>query len=92
MNVIINQTYKTCRMVYFEASCGATSATVGYGLEDKSVSVVCGNASNRVWKGTGRTFVSIDAALESYKSEAMRLIINATRALANRSVFGSQPI
>jgi len=78
MDVIIIDNKQSATGSYFEAVCGKTSAYVWYGKFSGTINVCCKNASNRVWKGTGRTFWSIDDALAAYKSPEMKAIIQAS--------------
>jgi hypothetical protein len=63
------------------ASAGKISAYVGQ-YKGRHVTVSCLNASNRAWRGMGRTFHGKDAfdqALAAYKSAEMKAIIAAAR-------------
>jgi hypothetical protein len=62
---------------FFEANCGKTSAYVWFGKFTGSINVCCKNASHKAFRGTGRTFWSIEEALAAYKSPEMKAIINA---------------
>jgi len=80
MQAIITKSQKTESAVYVEASCGKVSALVAF--YSHGVRVCQHNASNRVWKGFGKLYSSIDEALNSYKSDAMRTIIFAAASVA----------
>lgn len=64
---------------YIEAACGKTTALVGRSAAGY-ISVVCKNASHRVWRGLGRTFGSVEEAVESYKKPEMKAIIRLLEA------------
>lgn len=72
------ETGKTVR-----ARCGKVEAVVGiyaYRSGYKNVAVLCLNAAHRAWRGGGRNFRDIEAALLGYKSAEMKAIINAAAA------------
>lgn len=79
MDIQIIESSKTPNGTFFEASCGKTTAYVWFGAHSGTINVCCKNASNRVWKGNGRTFWSIEDALAAYKSPEMKAIIEASR-------------
>ena len=65
-------------------SCGKAEATVGFYSKSGCVSVLCNNASNRVWGGLGKTFSGVNEAIQSYRSDAMRkMIMTAAGAMHN---------
>lgn len=62
----------TYRIVH--ATCGKKTATVM--VSENWIQVVCENASHKAWRGMGRSFPSLAAAREGYKSSEMRAIID----------------
>ncbi len=58
-----------------------TEAFVSRSKRDGEINVLCMNASNRVWRGSGRFFGTWEAALEGYKSAKMKTAISAARDL-----------
>jgi hypothetical protein len=75
MNLTVNETSRVASGFYFNATADKTTATVA--IHSWGVQVVCHNAANRVWRGGGRHFQTIAAALAGYKSGAMQAIIRA---------------
>lgn len=59
--------------LFLEAQSGKHHATVALG--PNGVDVCVHNASNRAWRGTGRRFESVEAAIAGYKTEAVREMI-----------------
>lgn len=78
IEVIITNKMEGKNFRIFEATCGKTSATIGF--MSYGVHVCYNNASSRAWRGAGKMFRNIDEVLNNYKSEAMRKIIFATAA------------
>ena len=74
MEITITQETKENGSHYIEATCGKTSAFVGRGASGY-ITVCCMNASHRAWRGAGRTFFTVDAAIKSYKKAEMKAII-----------------
>lgn len=66
---------------FLEASCGKTCAYVWISKMSDTVNVCCKNASHRAFKGMGRTFRTIDEAIDAYKSPEMKAIISAAAAI-----------
>lgn len=60
-----------------EAACGKHSAVVV--IAENYVRVVVQNASNRAWRGMGKVFPNTAAALEAYRTPAIRAIIEAAQ-------------
>lgn len=75
MNIQILETSRTASGTYFQASCEKKTALVA--IHSWGVQVICQNAANRVWKGGGRHFPTIAAAIMGYKSGEMKAIIRA---------------
>ena len=67
------------RYTVTEMACGKHRATVMVGPD--YVQVVVANASNRAWRGMGKRFTSISAAIASYKTQELRDMIAAAEAL-----------
>lgn len=75
---------------YFaDAQCGKVSATVA--VLRNEVWVASNNAAHRAWRGIGRRFQSVDAAIAGYKTEAMKQIIAAVAAAAGVEAARSEP-
>ena len=72
-------TQRTEYGVYLTANCGKISAMIG--ITDHGIRVVCVNASHRAWRGAGRHFEDIAAALTAYKRPEMRAMILVADAL-----------
>ncbi len=79
MTMITNRTQDE-RGISVEAFCGNKSAFIY--IAKNYISVVCNNASHRVFRGTGRMFKNFDEALEAYQSSEMKNIIEAAREVA----------
>ena len=63
---------------HIEAQAGKQKATVSIykgSLANLGVQVVCQNASHRAFRGAGKFFKDIGAALDNYRSAEMRAII-----------------
>jgi len=75
MNIQITQTIKAPTGFYFSATCEKVSATVA--IHSYGVQVVCQNAAHKVWRGSGKFFPTIAAAIDNYKSGEMKAIIQA---------------
>ena len=75
--VLIEQQSESRYSHHFEATCGNVRAYVGLSKHNAGLCVLCMNASHRAWKGGGRSFASVDLALEAYKLAEMRAIIRA---------------
>jgi len=58
-----------------QLSCGKASAEIW--IANDHLFVCCQNASHRVWRGLGKRFDNAAAALDSYKSSAMKAMIQA---------------
>jgi hypothetical protein len=69
------------RYFFADLSCGKHNISVS--MSPTEVRVIVQNASNRAWRGMGKTFPSIDAALANYKTPAVRAMIRAA-SLANQ--------
>lgn len=62
--------------LYVEMQCGKHAALVVVCRGATNyVQVVVQNAMNRAWRGMGKRFASLDAALKAYKTEAIRGMI-----------------
>jgi DNA-binding protein H-NS len=77
MQVIITESKSFTHDSYITASCGKKTALVIIHRVSKRITVCCQNASHKVWRGAGRTFWSIEEALDAYKSSEMKAIISA---------------
>lgn len=64
---------------YFEVACGKVSALITY-RNTGHVGVCVRNASHRVWKKLGRYHPNFELALASYKSAAVRDMIETVKA------------
>ena len=74
---IINTERKTFsnlgEYLFLEARSGKHHASVAVG--PNGIDVCVHNASNRAWRGTGRRFPSVEAAIAGYKTESVREMI-----------------
>jgi hypothetical protein len=62
--------------LYVEMQCGKHAALVVVCRGATNyVQVIVQNAMNRAWKGLGKRFPSLDAALKAYKTDAIRQMI-----------------
>ena len=62
--------------LYVEMQCGNHSALVVVCRGATSyVQVVVQNAANRAWRGMGKRFATVEAAVGAYKTEAIRNMI-----------------
>jgi hypothetical protein len=59
--------------LFIEMQSGKQHATVSVGPDE--INVCVHNASNQVWRGTGRRFPSADAAIAAYKTGAVKEMI-----------------
>ena len=74
--------------VYIDATAGKISACVCIykgEMSNLGVQVICKNASHKVWRGSGKFFSSIKEALENYKSQEIKEIINVADSVTNYS-------
>lgn len=71
-----------------ELTCGKKSAVVGI-WKSGIVTVCCLNAAHRAWRGLGKTFSSVEEALENYRSSEMKSMI---RAAANEDAHKMEPV
>jgi len=62
--------------LYVEMECGKHSALVVVcrGAAEY-VQVIVQNAANRAWRGMGKRFANMEAAINAYKTEAIRTMI-----------------
>ena len=72
--VMITETKFTNSALYVTATCGKVSALVC--VSDLQVRVIVQNAAHKAWRGSGKAFPNIAAALAAYKSEEMKAIIS----------------
>lgn len=77
---MITSSSKTETSVYVEATCGNKSALVSF--TPYGVRVICQNAMHQVWRGAGKAFADVEAALAGYKSGEMKSIISAAAEYA----------
>lgn len=90
MNVLIKEAVRGSHGgFHVHAACGNVEAYVGFSRVT-GVGVCCMNASNRVWKKAGRTFPSVAAALEGYKSGEMKAIIGAAKDALEADTYGKE--
>jgi uncharacterized metal-binding protein len=69
--------------LYVELQCGKHSALVVVCKGASNyVQVIVQNAMNRAWRGMGRRFATVDAALAAYKTAAVRTMIEAACEMA----------
>jgi hypothetical protein len=80
MNVQINEVTKQDGYTYISLSCEKMSADVAVGPQ--GVQVVNKNASHRAWRGGGKQFSNFSEAKASYKSSAMRAMLESAEGLA----------
>jgi hypothetical protein len=63
--------------IYVEMQCGKHAAIVVVCRGATNyVQVVVQNAMNRAWRGMGKRFASLDAALKAYKTDAIKAMIS----------------
>lgn len=80
MEATIKETTTSKYGTHAHVACGKVEAAVS--VMTHGLQVCCMNASNRVWRGAGRFFPSVEAAMENYKSAEMKAIIQAAVASA----------
>ena len=69
--------------LYVEMQCGKHAALVVVCRGASNyVQVVVQNAMNRAWRGMGKRFATVDAALASYKTDAIREMIQTACGIA----------
>jgi len=62
--------------LYAEMECGKHSALVVVCRgATEYVQVIVQNAANRAWRGMGKRFANMEAAINAYKTEAIRTMI-----------------
>lgn len=74
MTITIEKTTNGEGRIYYRGVAGKTVAEVY--VSEFCISVCCKNAANRVWRGLGRSFETLEDARAGYKSNAMRAIID----------------
>jgi len=87
MNAIITDTSRQTALgneyLYVELVCGKHSALVVVCKGASNyVQVIVQNAMNRAWRGMGRRFATVDAALAAYKTAAVRTMIETACEMA----------
>ena len=80
-NVLITETHKSEYSTTIEGICGKTTGVVSMN-NDGTMQVLCVNAAHRCWRGGGRWVRNLAEALEAYRSEEMKAIIQAAADLA----------
>ncbi len=75
----ITQTSITDHGIYVTATCGKVSALVC--IVDYEVRVIVQNAAHKVWRGAGKGFPTVAAAIANYKKAEVQAIIAAADAL-----------
>lgn len=69
--------------VYVELQCGKHSALVVVCRGATNyVQVIVQNAMNRAWRGMGRRFSTVEAAIAAYKTAAVRTMIETACGVA----------
>jgi hypothetical protein len=69
--------------LYVELVCGKHAALVVVCKGASNyVQVIVQNAMNRAWRGMGRRFATVDAALAAYKTAAVRTMIETACGIA----------
>ena len=87
MNAIITETRRQTALgndyVYVELQCGKHSALVVVCRGASNyVQVIVQNAMNLAWRGMGRRFASVEAAMAAYKTAAVRTMIETANDFA----------
>jgi hypothetical protein len=87
METIINETSRQTAMgndyLYVEMTCGKHSALVIVCRGATNyVQVIVQNAAHRAYRGMGKRFASMEAALNAYKTAAVRGMIETACGLA----------
>lgn len=78
---VIDKTYpNTGRCVIADIECGKHAVQVV--ICAQYVRVLVNNASHKAWRGMGKTFPSVDAAVANYKTGAVRSMIQTAASLA----------
>ena len=85
MTILIEEIIHAGERTHIHASAGKVSAYVGF--HPRGVDVCCLNASNRAWRGSGRCFPSLEAALAAYKSAEMKAIIRGAKDAAEENLL-----
>lgn len=78
-SVMITETKLTNSALYVTATCGKVSALVC--ISDLQVRVIVQNAAHKAWRGSGKAFQNVSAALAAYKSDEIKAIISAANDL-----------
>jgi hypothetical protein len=69
--------------LYVEMQCGKHAALVVVCRGATNyVQVVVQNAMNRAWRGMGKRFATVEAAIAAYKTEAIRSMIKTACGIA----------
>ena len=87
MTAIITDTTRQTALgneyVYVELQCGKHSALVVVCRGASNyVQVIVQNAMNRAWRGMGRRFANVEAAMAAYKTAAVRKMIETANDFA----------
>jgi len=87
MTAIITDTTRQTALgneyVYVELQCGKHSALVVVCRGASNyVQVIVQNAMNRAWRGMGRRFANVEAAMAAYKTAAVRTMIETANDFA----------
>jgi len=80
---VLESTTETGRYFYVEMTAGKHAATICINPND--VRVIVQNASHKVWRGAGKYFATVDAAVANYKSDAVKAMIQHAADLARVS-------
>lgn len=86
MTAMITETSRSTALgneyLYVEMQCGKHSALVVVCRGASNyVQVVVQNAVNRAWRGMGKRFANVEAAIAAYKTEAIRTMIETACGL-----------
>ena len=74
---------------YFFATLRTERQSASFAISKVGVVVCVHNASNRVWRGLGKTFSSFDAARSNYKTPSIRAMIDEVERL-NREALAAE--
>ena len=88
MNILIEEVTRQARGTYVKATAGNVSASVAI-YDDGAVWMLVNNASSRAGGrrfGYGKTWVSLDAELNNYRSNEARAILFAAASEAEKQL------
>lgn len=84
--ILIERDYSTEYGRYIELHTDGMSISVNF-ENSGGVRICVKNASHRVWRGFGKHFDTVEAALENYKSAKAKTLIRAALDLKNSENF-----